>query len=78
MSETLNVRPQWWLPACIACGVLFVIGLFVPNNTFGWLLVLVAVIGGVVLAVLEYKRRHNAAKPIVVSTTPDPNKPNVF
>lgn len=60
----IYVRPKWWLPAIIACVMVAVLGLFIPNTSIGWTVILLAVIAAAVLGFIEYKGRQDAAKTV--------------
>ena len=60
----IYVRPKWWLPAIIACVMVAVLGLFIPNSSLGWAAILVAAIAVAVLGFIEYKGRQDAAKTV--------------
>ena len=61
MSDTAYVRAKWWIPAILAAVVVALVGLFVPNEGFGYLLVIIGVVGVIVLLGLEYLGRRNAS-----------------
>jgi hypothetical protein len=69
MVKTTYVRPKWWLPSLVAVGVLFLIGLFIPNNTIGLLVMVISGIAAGVIIFLEYKGIRDAKSITPVAPT---------